>query len=165
LLEQINHAPHSVAVGLAWRLARELHCSDAAASLAIEGLVLEVLADAVRSHRLEGASTPLPGWLAKAQEYIHAQFRLSFRIADVAREVNVSPVRLARRFRRHFGLSLASYTRKLRLDWAGVELASSEQPLSVIARRAGFADQSHFTRAFRQHTGLTPHRYRVAARH
>jgi AraC family transcriptional regulator len=165
LLERVNHAPHTRAVGLAWRLARELHCSDAAAALAIEGLVLEVLAEAVRSHRLEGARAPLPGWLAQAQEYVHAQFRRSFRIADVAREVNVSPVRLARRFRRHFGLSLAAYTRKLRLEWAGVELASGEEPLAVIARRAGFADQSHFTRAFRQHTGLTPQRFRTAARH
>jgi AraC-like DNA-binding protein len=165
VLEQINHAPHTVAVGLAWRIARELHCLDSAAPLAIEGLVLEVLAEAVRSNRSDGASAPVPRWLAKAQEYVHATFQRSFRVADVAREVNIPPVRLARRFRRHFGLSLAAYARKLRLDWAGVALASSEEPLSVIARRAGFADQSHFTRAFRQHTGLTPLRFRLTAQH
>ncbi|MBN9136643.1 MAG: helix-turn-helix domain-containing protein, partial [Phyllobacterium sp.] len=28
--------------------------------------------------------------------------------------------------------------------------------LNHIAELAGFADQAHFTRVFRQHTGLTP---------
>ncbi len=36
-------------------------------------------------------------------------------------------------------------------------------PLNVIAQRAGFADQSHFTRLFKQYVGTTPARYRAEA--
>jgi AraC family transcriptional regulator len=164
LLEQINYVPHSVAAGLAWRLARELHQADSATPLAIEGLVLEVLAEAVRSSERNGTRSSAPPWLTRAQEYIHGNFSRPFRIADVAREVDINPVRLARSFRRYFGMSLGAYCRKLRLEWVGVALASSDDSLSVIAARAGFADQSHLTRAFRAHTGLTPQRFRVASR-
>jgi AraC family transcriptional regulator len=162
VLERINHAPQTPATGVAWSLARELHTADTAAPIAIEGLVLEVFAAVVRSDLSDEAAAPPPRWLQMAQEYIHAHFKRPFRIGEVAREVNVNPVRLTRRFRRCFGLSMAAYARKLRLDWASLELRSSDLPLSVIATRAGFADQSHFTRAFRQHSGLTPRRFREA---
>jgi AraC-like DNA-binding protein len=33
-----------------------------------------------------------------------------------------------------------------------------------IALEAGFADQSHFTRSFRRHHGITPGRYRELVR-
>ena len=84
-------------------------------------------------------------------------------VGEVARAVGVNPVRLARTFRRRYGMSLGTYTRGLRIDWAGRELRSSHLPLSTIAMQAGFADQSHFTRTFRRQVGVTPHRYREAA--
>lgn len=164
LLDQINYAPRTLAAGLAWSIARELHRSDTAVPLTLEGLTLELFGALVRSRKADGDSGTLPAWLAKAQEYVHGQFKRSFRIPDLAREVEIPPVRLARAFRRHFGLSIGAYARKLRLDWAAVELASSETPIPVIAARAGFADQSHFTRAFREYTGLTPRRFRNRAR-
>ena len=34
----------------------------------------------------------------------------------------------------------------------------------AIAYGSGFAHQSHFTRAFKRHTGLTPARYRESTR-
>jgi AraC family transcriptional regulator len=48
----------------------------------------------------------------------------------------------------------------LRLEWAAARL-SEERSLAQIALEAGFADQSHFTRAFRRHFGVTPGRYRA----
>ncbi|MDP3908824.1 MAG: helix-turn-helix domain-containing protein [Gemmatimonadales bacterium] len=40
------------------------------------------------------------------------------------------------------------------------ELARADAPLSDVALRAGFADQSHFTRFFRRTMGVTPLAYR-----
>jgi transcriptional regulator GlxA family with amidase domain len=63
-------------------------------------------------------------------------------------------------FRRHYGVSIATYLRRLRLDRAAAKLAGSDAPVARIAAEEGFADQSHFTRAFTCHTGVTPARYR-----
>jgi AraC-like DNA-binding protein len=41
------------------------------------------------------------------------------------------------------------------------ERMRGERPLVEIALDAGFADQAHFTRAFRSAFGLTPARYRA----
>jgi AraC-like DNA-binding protein len=37
-------------------------------------------------------------------------------------------------------------------------------PLSAVALAAGFSDQSHFARRFREHVGVAPSRYRQSKR-
>jgi AraC family transcriptional regulator len=142
----------------ALRLARELDGLDDLSAFAAEGLVLEML---VSLARLEtpGVHRP-PEWLLRAQELLHAHFSEPIRIAQVAGVVGVHPAHLARAFRTHFRLSMGSYLRRLRLDWAARELIQSDTSLAAVALAAGFADQSHFTRFFKRHTGLTPNAYR-----
>jgi AraC-like DNA-binding protein len=41
-------------------------------------------------------------------------------------------------------------------------LGHSEKSLADIALEVGFADQSHFTKAFRRRQGTTPKEYRVS---
>jgi AraC family transcriptional regulator len=43
-------------------------------------------------------------------------------------------------------------------------VATTDDSIARIALDAGFADQSHFTRAFRRHHGVTPARYRELVR-
>jgi AraC-like DNA-binding protein len=54
--------------------------------------------------------------------------------------------------------------RELRLTWAAGRLADSDDAIAQVALEAGFFDQSHFTRMFKRHFGLTPLAYRRAAR-
>jgi AraC family transcriptional regulator len=162
MLERASHRHHTGMVGRALRLVRELDGVDDLSPLAAEGIVLEILVGLARLDT-GGARRPAP-WLLQAQELLHAHFAGPLRTADVARAVGVHPAHLARGFRTHFRLSMGSYVRRLRLDWAARELARSETPLAAVALAAGFADQSHFTRFFKRHTGLTPHAYRQTMR-
>jgi AraC family transcriptional regulator len=73
-------------------------------------------------------------------------------------------VYLASAFRRCYGHTVAEHVRELRVAYALRRLAESEDPLSDIARAAGFADQSHFSRTFKQLTGTTPGAYRTLSR-
>jgi transcriptional regulator GlxA family with amidase domain len=57
-------------------------------------------------------------------------------------------------------MTLGSYVRGLRLEWVAARLLGSEESLASIALAAGFADQSHLTRAFKAYSGLTPQIYR-----
>jgi AraC family transcriptional regulator len=82
----------------------------------------------------------------------------------LAATVGVHPAQLARSFRVATGESIGSYARQRRLDWAAERLARSDDTLVRVACDAGFADQSHFTRAFVRRFGVAPGRYRRARR-
>ncbi len=162
LLDRVTHRHDAGMAGRASRLAHELGGQDDLSALAVESVALEML---VTLARLDSAESRRPApWLLRAQELLHAHFAAVVRAADVASAVGVHPAHLARAFRAHFKLSMGSYVRRLRLDWAARELARSETPLAALAVAAGFADQSHFTRTFKRYSGLTPMAYRRAMR-
>jgi len=101
-----------------------------------------------------------PRWLAEARALLHDRYRENLRLGDIATAVGVHPVHLARVFRLSYGMPVGSYARGLRLTWAAGRLRDSGDSIAQIALEAGFFDQSHFTRAFKQHFGRTPLAYR-----
>ena len=152
------------ATWLAWRLVAELRASDAAAPLAAEGLALELLAVASRDTGAAWRSGRSPAWLRSAEELLRSRIGDCVGLGEVAREVGVHPAHLARAFRARHGVSVGEYGRRLRLEWAARELVCGDLPLAMVAAQAGFADQSHFTRCFKQWVGTTPARYRDETR-
>lgn len=149
---------------LAWRLAAELQASDAAAPLAAEGFALELLAATTREKRAERRNGRCTAWLSSAEEALRARIGECIGLSELAAEIGVHPTYLARAFRARYGMSVGEYGRRLRLAWAATELAGTDTPVAVVARQTGFADQSHFTRLFKQHVGTTPARYRAETR-
>jgi AraC family transcriptional regulator len=145
---------------LALRLYREFRLMDAVSPLAIEGLVLEILAELAR---LALPSRP-PPWLTRARDLLHARFQENPGLAEIAAEVGVHPVYLASTFRRHFRQTVGDYHRQLRVEFACRQLATGRVPLADIAMTAGFADQSHFARVFKRYLGMTPGTYRKQVR-
>jgi AraC family transcriptional regulator len=164
LLSTVHHFHHGGIRQLATRIIDELAHPDSVTPLLVEGLALEMLAMAARldSVRVDSVAPP---WLLRVRDLLHEKFAERLDNTEIARMAGVHPVHLARTFRKHYRMSIGSYVRSLRLDWAAARLAASNEQISDIALRAGFADQSHFTRHFRSHTGTTPLRYRRAAPH
>jgi AraC family transcriptional regulator len=136
------------------RLASELRRSDDASPLIVEGLLLELFGTLVRSG--DGARS---SWVAEAEAILARRFAEKLSLARLAEEVGVHPVHLARTFRRHYGASVGEYVRALRLQWARDAIADGGT-LAEIAMQAGFADQSHFTKAFARTFGVAPGEYR-----
>lgn len=161
VFERIHHFRDAAVAGLAWNIAKELRFADKVMPLAINGLVLELIALVTRRGGADQVLKQAPIWLAQAQEIIHERFVESLGLSDIADIVGVHPVHLARVFRQYHGMSLGSYLRRLRLEWATTQLISSvDAPLSDVATRAGFSDQSHFSRLFKQQKGVTPTQFR-----
>lgn len=150
---------------LAWRLAAELRACDAAAPMAAEGFALEILALTAREAATDRRVGRTPRWLASAEELLRARLGDSVGLSELAAAVGVNPAHLARVFRARYGISVGEYGRRLRLDWAATEITRDGRPIAEVAAEAGFADQSHFTRLFRRHVGMTPARFREEARH
>ena len=145
---------------LARRMRWELEEADAWSGLCLEGLSLEVVATACRVGEPRRRGDAPPRWLPRAIEYLHAHCLDRITVAAVAAALDVRPAQLARAFRRHQRVSIGSYVRELRVQWAIDRLTGSTQAISDIAISAGFADQSHFTRICVRHTGRTPAQYR-----
>jgi AraC family transcriptional regulator len=138
------------------RLHRELLDPDDLSQLEVESLIVGLLAD-------RGAPAPAPRWLGRAKELMHAEFAGKLTLDAIARVAGVHPVHLAATFRRVCGVTVAAYVRQLRMDFACRELTATSKPLTEIAYAAGFADQSHFCRLFRQALRMTPRAYRAKA--
>ena len=142
---------------------QEFRQDDEAAPLAIEGLLLELLAAVSRS-RSEGLPDGVAPWLGETRDRLHADLTARPSLADLAAAVGVHPVTLARAFRRTFGCTVGEYLRRLRIERAAEQLVAGSQPLAEIALAAGFADQSHFSNVFRRRIGMSPSAYRREAR-
>jgi AraC family transcriptional regulator len=149
---------------IAWRIYEEMRRMDAAAPLAIEGLLLELVAAAARLRERTGGSGRRPRWLDDAREQIHTELAARPSLSGLAESVGVHPVTLARAFRRAFGCTVGEYVRGLRIERATNQLAQTDLSMAEIALGAGFSDQSHFSNLFRRHTGLSPYKFRRAVR-
>lgn len=151
------------AVGLALRLYKEFQETDKYSPLAVEGIIMELVAEVTRRAG-RTRERRAPRWLERAREVLHEQTGSVPTLAALAREVGVHPVHLAHEFRRFYRESVGECARRLRVERACAEMTRSGRPLSQIAADAGFYDQSHFSNAVKRHTGLTPAEFRSAAR-
>jgi len=144
---------------LAEELLWELHHRDHASDLAIEGLVLALLARLVRSTsclRMSAAEGTVPARLERAREFIDAHFSRALPLSEVASVAGLHPSSLARAFKQRYDVTPWQYQRRRQIDWVKAELLRGDRPISAIAHEAGFSDHSHLTRAFRMAEGVVP---------
>lgn len=81
------------------------------------------------------------------------------RLAEIA---CMSRYHFHRIYRAMQGETVAETVRRLRLHRAAGELIAGEIPLPRVARRAGYASQEAFSRAFKAGYGAPPSRYRAS---
>lgn len=148
---------------LALRICNEMRIMDSASLLALEGLSLEAIAELSRHSSLL-SERKIPRWLERVKEILHEKSSESISLGDVARAVDIHPVHLAREFRKFYGCTLGEYLRRLRIQFACRKLSTSDLPLVEIALVAGFSHQSHFSRLFKHHIGMTPTEFRALYR-
>jgi AraC family transcriptional regulator len=150
------------AAWLAMSLYEEFRQPDSASDLATEGLCLALLAELSREAASSSEDAGRPRWLRLVQRLLDERPVESVRLTDLAAAVDVHPAHLSRVFHQRVGVTLTAYVREQRLAWASEMLLQTDLPASGIAAQAGFCDRGHFTRAFREATGMTPRALRAA---
>lgn len=130
--------------------------------LAREEALLRTLVHALRRH---GSARPAergsPPAVAAALRRLDAAPELPVTLAELAALAGVSRFQLLRGFARAVGTTPHAYLVQRRVRLAR-RLLSEGQAAADVALHAGFADQSHMTRAFVRQLGITPARYRAA---
>lgn len=148
-------------------LARTLEDMAPAAVSAARNATLELFVGAVRPHLRGGGSSraAAPALRAQIEAWINSNlFDVEITPGKIATAHGVS-VRTVHRVFESDSESLSGYVRGRRLARARQELSAQRSlPISTIARRLGFTDSSHFTRAFKDRYGLSPRQYRADER-
>lgn len=142
---------------LMYRIVKEMKLAGAAAQAAIDSLLLELFT--LLGRPAPGARAGKPDWVGRLRELLH-DTHTDWSLTEMARAVRVHPVHLSRHFARYFGMGLGDYRRTLRLQRALTLLPDEELSLTAISQECGFADQSHFIRAFKAQYQVTPLHYR-----
>ena len=162
-LEQAPYArrsPELVQIGA--RLWRELRIGDAFAPLAVQGLVLELVAAFGRG--LGGATRRPAGWLLQLRQRLDESASSSFSLDRLAAEVGRHPVHVARTFREVHGCTIGAYARRVRAEKAAALLRATQRPLTDIALECGYGNPSQFSRSFKAVFGVMPSAYRALSR-
>jgi AraC family transcriptional regulator len=132
---------------------REYCDEDPIAALAAEGLTWQLIAEVSRD---DSSREHVSRQLNLIREVLQTQFASPPRLAELAKLAGIHPTHLSRSFHHHYGCTISSYVRQLRVEFACHQLAETDEAIAEIALKAGFAHQAHFSTAFKRHTGRTP---------
>ncbi len=124
----------------------------------MESLLAEMLGHVARMQR-ENVDHP-PAWLGRVVEKLRAEYSERLTLDELSVEAGVHPVHLSRVFRKFVREGIGERVHRLRIRAACEQMLTREMSMAEISLATGYADQSHFTRAFRRATGMTPVAFR-----
>jgi len=102
---------------------------------------------------------PAPRTLQAAQDYCLAHFESKISTEFLAQLVGISESALSRQFVAHTGSPPQRWLRNHRLKLAARLLSTTTLRVGEVARRIGFSDPLHFSRAFSSKYGVCPREY------
>ena len=103
----------------------------------------------------------LPPWIVqRVRAFIDENIEQRITVDVLARLANLSISYFVRAFKTSTGLTPHDYLMRRRIEYAVRLLSETDLRLSEVAHAAGFVDQSHCARRFRQYVGIPPRAYR-----
>ncbi len=105
--------------------------------------------------RPEDRPQPLDGRIQRVIRLMKEDLTRSYSMNELAEHVNLSPTRLVHLFKEEVGVPIRRFRQWHRMRVVAALIAEGST-LTDAALGAGFADSSHFSRAFRNMFGITP---------
>lgn len=118
-----------------------------------------------QQHTIREYSDGLPRYnLIQVLDYINTHLDQNIKVAKLAEIVEMSRYYFDSLFKQSIGISPYQYVLVQRVERAKQLLKQQELLIPDVALACGFANQSHFTKCFRQLIGVTPKAYREKLR-
>lgn len=99
-------------------------------------------------------------YVAQAIRFIQDRYHEPLRVEDIARYVGLNRSYLSTLFKKYTGLSPIKYLQTFRITRAAHLLSLTQMPVAAVAYSCGYQEVESFHKIFKQHTGLSPGRYR-----
>ena len=96
----------------------------------------------------------------KILQYLHMNIESHVSLEDIAHNLDITPQYAVSCFKKHMGISLMKYSKKIRIDRSKVLLMTTTKSILDIALILGFYDQSHFSKTFKFFEGVSPSEFR-----
>lgn len=95
------------------------------------------------------------------KEYIHNNYGSQIDLSSMANSFGFSLSWLTKLFIKHVQITPSKYIKEYRMNIAKQLLRDSDMTISMISQQTGFLDQFHFSKTFKQVTGISPSEYRI----
>ena len=143
---------------LLYKIFKESKIDDNSSTLAIQTLILEVLANMF--HDASDHLYKNPDWVNRIREILVYEFSDRLTLEYLSKTLNIHPVHLSRDFPKYFNCNLSDYLRKLKIEKSCSLFSNKQYSLTDIAYECGFSDQSHFCRCFKSMYDISPNQFR-----
>lgn len=130
--------------------------NDDISRLELEAEVLKLL-NTVLFKEVTSDNTSL---ISKAASYIENNYAKNLDLDKIAKEVNLSPTYLHKKFKEFYKITPREFLLKIRLKNAKRLLLTSDLSLYEISENCGFTSQAYFNFQFKKETNMTPGEYR-----
>ena len=120
-----------------------------------------VLARCIRNFKLvEKRSVGSDDLIYQTVAYVSGNFKNTFSLEDMAKDLGVSKYVLSRIFSKTFHSNFKQYLNDTRLDYARRRLENTEDSITNICLDSGFDSQRTFNRVFKERLRVSPTEYR-----
>jgi transcriptional regulator GlxA family with amidase domain len=121
---------------------------------------LQILTEIATASSPEPVLAPEPPWLTHACSLLEADLSQAIDLHAIAGRLAMPYETFRKRFQQQIGVSPGRYRATRRIDAACALLQQPDLTMQAIATRLGFSDEFHFSRRFKQITGLSPREFR-----
>ena len=122
-----------------------------------------VLRTGVIPNNLKGTNPSLDR-IRKMLGHIGHNYASEITIADLAESAGICQREVQRCFKQILRQSPVNYIQAYRIQMASQMLMKTEESVLNVGMACGFPNVSHFCRIFREHTGLSPKKFRDSCR-
>ncbi|MDT8715958.1 helix-turn-helix transcriptional regulator [Clostridium sp. 19966] len=98
--------------------------------------------------------------LNKILKYIHLNIENYISLKNMSEELNLSKPYISLVFKKHLGTTVMDYVTNLKVNRAKALLSNTALSIMEISQILGFYDSSHFSKVFKNITGMNPRGYR-----
>jgi AraC family transcriptional regulator len=145
-----NHQPQLIL----YKLYQELELKDDCSIQSAHMLLLSMISTCDDIKKRQS-----PKWFLLILEILHDRWNENISLEELALASDVHPTTISKYFTIFLQCTFGDYVRKLRVQKSLTLIQQPSTSLSEIAYQCGFADQSHFIRIFKHHTGFLPKQF------